>query len=110
MANILFAKSFAEHMSGIGASQVTAVSLHPGVIGTSLWKEIPSFIMWFLPSFIFDKTIPQGAATTVFACVSPRVAQADYRGAYLSDCDVKLPSGDATSVSVRYVAYEQCCM
>lgn len=87
-----------------GTPQVTAVSLHPGVIGTGLWKQIPSFIMWFLPTFIFDKSIPQGAATTVFACVSPKIAQDDYRGAYLSDCDVKLPNANACDVTLRYVS------
>ena len=32
------------------------------------------------------KTIPQGAATTVWACVAPRVSTESMRGAFLADC------------------------
>lgn len=42
--------------------------------------------------FIKDKTIPQGAATTLYACVCPRVGVDDMRGAYLVDCARQLPT------------------
>ena len=37
--------------------------------------------------FVMDKTIPEGAATTVWACVAPEITTDDYRGAYLADCE-----------------------
>jgi len=33
-----------------------------------------------------DKNIVQGASTTAWACVAPRVRDDDMRGAYLVDC------------------------
>ena len=42
-----------------------------------------------------QKSIPQGAATTVFACVAPGVGTEGVRGAYLEDCRASLPSTKA---------------
>lgn len=45
-----------------------------------------------LGGFIKDKTVPQGAATTVFACVCPRIGTEGLRGAYLKDCSPAPPT------------------
>lgn len=45
-----------------------------------------------LKHFVQDKNIPQGAATTVWACVAPRGSTDSMRGAYLSDCGPILPN------------------
>ena len=42
--------------------------------------------------FVQDKTIPQGAATTVWACVAPKVSTDGVRGAYCADCGPILPN------------------
>ena len=47
--------------------------------------------------FLQDKTIPQGAATTVYACVAPEFSDVMRAGAYLSDCKVAVPSAQARS-------------
>ena len=62
---------------------------------------LPSVASWFnslLLPFLKDKTIPQGAATTVYACVAPDL-EGMRAGAYLSDCKVELPSALARSQS-----------
>lgn len=48
-----------------------------------------------------DKSIPQGAATTLFACIAAEVVERDdaYRGAFLSDCRVSTPSTTAQDAS-----------
>ena len=46
-------------------------------------------------SVIADKTIPQGAATQVFACVSPRINDDDMRGVYLDNTVAVRPSSYA---------------
>jgi NAD(P)-dependent dehydrogenase (short-subunit alcohol dehydrogenase family) len=100
-ANLLFAKSVAErHAEG---SKVTAVSVHPGVIRTPLWRHIPgaSFGAGLFVSLFADKSIEQGAATTVYACLAPECARPDYAGAYLSDCSVAVPSADGRDASLR---------
>ncbi len=43
-------------------------------------------------NFVQDKTIPQGAATTIYGCVCPRVGTEGMRGAYLSDCGEIAPN------------------
>lgn len=41
-----------------------------------------------------DKTIPQGASTTVWGCVATEITEDDnkFRGAYLADCNYKEPT------------------
>lgn len=87
LANLLFAKGLADRLKGTG---ITAVSVHPGVIATNLWRQ--SFINRILGKFIKNKSIPQGAATTIYACVAPRVDTDGLRGAYLSDCGSVAPN------------------
>ena len=87
-------------MKSSGSPQVTSVSLHPGVIKSKLWQNVPSIITNFI-TFWFDKSIPQGAATTVWACLSPRILNEDFRGAYLSDCDAVAPSDTASDPKLR---------
>lgn len=88
-ANLLFAKSLADKLK-VKNDKVTAVSVHPGVIQTNLFNK--SFLNRLISWFIADKTIPQGAATTVYACVAPRISLPDMRGAYLRDCGPYPPS------------------
>lgn len=91
LANILFAKSLSDKLKG---SQATAVSLHPGVVMTNLYQSLPPAFS-FISSFFADKTIPQGASTTVWACLDPSISKEDgdgMRGAYLVDCARANPS------------------
>jgi NAD(P)-dependent dehydrogenase (short-subunit alcohol dehydrogenase family) len=89
-ANLLFAKALADRLGAGGYPHLTAVSVHPGVIRTNLWRA--SWVNRILGFLAKDKTIPQGAATTVWACVCPRVMTEGLRGAYLSDCSPISPS------------------
>lgn len=42
-----------------------------------------------------DKTIPMGAATTVFGLLCPELNSASCNGCYLSDCKITDPSAEA---------------
>jgi hypothetical protein len=53
----------------------------------SFFNRIASWI-------VAGKTIPQGAATTVWACVAPQVDKEDMQGAYLDNCKAVAPSTD----------------
>lgn len=81
LANLLFAKELADRLEN---SPATAVAVHPGVIQTNLWRA--SLLNRVIGSVIGSKSIPQGAATTVWACVAPRAGTQGIRGAYLVDC------------------------
>jgi len=102
--NLLYAKSLAEKLRERG-SKATAFSVHPGVIRTNLWREPQGGVSFLgldkllanaLPRLIADKSIPQGAATTLFACLAPRL-ETSYAGAYFADCDVATPNRAITT-------------
>lgn len=92
------------------ASGVKAYSLHPGSVnGTELGREAP--VTMFQEMGTFDesgkikpevaarlKTIPQGAATTVWCATSP--ALEDKGGVYCEDCDIAVP--DLGQIVHRY--------
>lgn len=86
LANILFAKALAKRLP----ETVTAVSLHPGVIRTPLWRNLGRVGGFLVSRFLADKSIPQGAATTVWAAVAPSVPC----GEYLDDCAVASKRSD----------------
>lgn len=99
LANILFAKELADRLKEQGKDHVTAVAVHPGVIQTNLWRA--SLFNRIVGSVVKSKNIPQGAATTVYACVAPRVSTEGMRGAYLNDCGPAEPTDKAQSKELR---------
>ncbi len=88
-ANVLYAVALDRRLAARG---VRAAAVHPGVIQTELGRYLtPELIAQMMPSgsaqtgFVF-KTIPQGAATSVWSAV---VAPADAVGGhYCEDCHV----------------------
>lgn len=52
------------------------------------------------------KSIPQGAATTVWACVSPEAGSEKLRGRYLEDCGPKTPSRNAIDSKTSEALWE----
>jgi NAD(P)-dependent dehydrogenase (short-subunit alcohol dehydrogenase family) len=99
MANLLWAKGLALDFEKKGLTRITVVSVHPGVIKTALWNQSPVNRLFSL--FVGDRDIPQGAASTVWAAVCPRVAEPDMRGAYISDCGPAKPNALALSDEAR---------
>lgn len=95
-ANIAFAHELTRRCKAAG-SAVEAFSLHPGVIDTNLGKHLSSvsqvLLRWAikLRAVPSAKSIPQGAATTVYAALAPELAGRG--GAYLDSCGEKLPVG-----------------
>lgn len=82
LANLLFARALSRRIP----QSVCAV--HPGVIATGLGRHLPSPIQSLLNLIgpLFLKSIPEGAATQVWAAVHPATAQ--LRGHYLADCNL----------------------
>ena len=79
-----------------GKTGIQSVSLHPGVISTSLWQYIPKLLRP-LTRLIADKTVEQGAATSVYCCLADGLQGA----AYYSDCNVAQPTSTAEDVVLR---------
>jgi WW domain-containing oxidoreductase len=85
MANLLFAKELARRLKG---GKQTAFAVHPGVIRTSLSRNMSPVVQGLFNSVggLFTKTIPEGAATETFCAVNP--AAIPFNGEYLADCNV----------------------
>jgi WW domain-containing oxidoreductase len=85
LANLLFARSLARRLGGTGR---TANAVHPGVIATNLTRHMNPLMqgVWAASAPLFLKSVPQGAATQVWAAVHPDAAA--LRGEYLADCNV----------------------
>lgn len=72
LANILHVRGLQKHYP-----QITATSVHPGVVGTDLFnsfKESNATIGWLLNgvSGFFMKTVAQGAQSQLWACAAPK--------------------------------------
>ncbi|XP_076625366.1 retinol dehydrogenase 14 [Colletes latitarsis] len=82
-ANIVFALELARRLEGSG---VTANCLHPGLMNTGIWKNVPPPVSWLLNFILntFCKTPEQGAQTTIHLAVSDEVD--GISGKYFSDC------------------------
>ena len=88
LANLLFAKELSRRFAG---SKRTANAVHPGVIQTGISRSANPVVQLALAvaSPLVLKTIPQGAATQVWAAANPTV---HVSGEYLSDCNVGKPN------------------
>ena len=82
--------------------RLLSLSVHPGVIQTDLSRHVvPALLEAMRASFeergIQMKSVPQGAATSVWAATSD--ALLDHSGAYLSDCQVAEPMSAENAAS-----------
>ena len=76
------------------ADRFLALSVHPGVIETDLMRHLPPALFESMREAIRhdgvkEKTVQQGAATSVWAATAPELS--DHGGAYLADCQIAEP-------------------
>ncbi len=87
LMNLMFARELNRRQAKNG---IVANALHPGVIATELARDqsLP-FMLLGIFALPFMKSVPRGAATSVYVATSP-----DYRergGLFFSDCQEKKP-------------------
>jgi len=82
LANILFARALASRYQ---SKQITAYSLHPGVIKTNLTHDIP--LSGVVSKIMRTKTVGQGAATSIYCAVKSDLE--NQTGKYFSDSTVQ---------------------
>ncbi|XP_066905143.1 retinol dehydrogenase 14 [Halyomorpha halys] len=82
-ANILFSLELAHRLQGTG---VTANCLHPGLIDSGIWRNVPCplNIPLKIIAKLFFKTPEEGAQTTIHLAISDEVNEAN--GKYFMDC------------------------
>ncbi|HTC44180.1 MAG TPA: SDR family oxidoreductase [Steroidobacteraceae bacterium] len=82
LANILFTRALAKRLD---ATQVTANCLHPGLVRTSIARDMPAFGRALFNLFAkFARSPAQGAQTLIYLATSPEVQGAS--GGYYVDC------------------------
>ncbi|XP_017304137.1 uncharacterized protein LOC103520502 [Diaphorina citri] len=90
-ANIMFSLELARRLEGSG---VTVNCLHPGMIDSGIWRNVPFPLNLPLQLIVktFFKTPEQGAQTSIYLAVSKEVEGVS--GKYFSDCkETSLSSG-----------------
>jgi len=79
LANILFTRELAQRLTGTG---VTANCLHPGPVGTNLFRGLPKFLQTIIKLVTIS---PQrGARTSIYLASSPAVEE--ITGKYFASC------------------------
>jgi retinol dehydrogenase 12 len=89
LCNVLFAAELGRRLAG---SDVTAYSLHPGVVASEIWRRVPWPVRQIMTSRML--TIEQGARTSLYCATSPEVTGDS--GKYFDKCQVTEPSKAVT--------------
>ena len=85
LANVLFSAELGRRLAGTG---VATYSLHPGVVASDVWREVPALIRPLIKLLMISTE--EGAATTLYCATSPDVS--GETGLYYDKCRVKAPS------------------
>lgn len=95
-ANIYFTLELARRLEG---SRVTVNCLHPGMIDSGIWRNVPVPLNWPLKLIVklFFKTPLQGCQTSVYLACSDEVS--NVTGRYFMDCKERSLTRGATDMS-----------
>jgi NAD(P)-dependent dehydrogenase (short-subunit alcohol dehydrogenase family) len=69
LANILFTRELARRLAN---TRITVNCLHPGVVGTQIFRNLPKPIEWLVKAFALSPE--KGAQTSLYLASSPEVA------------------------------------
>ena len=100
LANVLFTKELARGKAGEG---VRSYALHPGVVASDAWRQIPQPFRWLMKLGMISNE--DGAKTTLFCATSPEAA-AD-NGLYYDTSQPKRPSKLAEDEGLAKKLWEQ---
>jgi retinol dehydrogenase-12 len=94
LCNVLFSAELGRRLDGTG---VTTYALHPGVVASDIWRQVP----WPVRPLITRRllTTEQGAATSLYCATSPELAQVS--GRYYDTCAERAASGVAAPELAR---------
>jgi retinol dehydrogenase-12 len=90
LCNVLFTQELARRLAGTG---VTSYSLHPGVVGSDIWRRVPWPVRPLLTRRML--TVDQGAQTSLYCATSPQLAEVSAR--YYDNCAEREPNPVATA-------------
>ncbi len=98
LANALFTRALAKRLPG----GMAAFAVHPGIVVTNITQglRLPGIIVSAFRTIgpMLFKVASQGAATTVYAALSPELAGKS--GAYLADCAIAETNADGSDLEL----------
>ncbi|RYZ03965.1 MAG: SDR family oxidoreductase [Myxococcales bacterium] len=100
LANVLHAKELARRY---GERGLHAYSLHPGVIASDVWRQIPQPFRWLMMRSMISNA--EGAQTTLHCATSTEVASDN--GLYYDESRVKEPSASAQDPQLARELWER---
>lgn len=74
LCNVLFTRELARRLEGSG---VTTYALHPGVIASDIWREVPSLVRPLIK--LFMRSSEEGARTSLKCATAPELASSTGR-------------------------------
>lgn len=95
LSNVLFTEQLAKNLEEDGVTNVTTVSLHPGVVRTELGRYMFDgkpfakllTLLMFPVFWLCTKTPLQGSQTSLHCCLAP--VESLKNGKYYADCKIK---------------------
>lgn len=100
LANVLFTRELARR---IGPSGVHSYALHPGVVASAIWRNVPWPVRPLIERFMISPE--EGAKTSLYCATSPDVASDD--GLYYDQCRERKPSRVARDDSLARELWEK---
>lgn len=89
LCNVLFTQELARRLEG---SDVTAYAVHPGVVASNIWRQVPWPIRPIALRFMI--TVEEGARCSIHCATAPGIEPLS--GGYFERCEPKEPSAVAT--------------
>lgn len=90
-ANVLFTIELAKRLRAMGITNITVNCLHPGVVRTEIFRDIPFpfNLLWNIITILFMKTLQQGIQTILYCALSTELDSVS--GKYFRDCKEATP-------------------
>lgn len=87
LANVLFNAELARRTQGKG---ITSYAVHPGLIASDVWRNVPQPFRWLMINLLPMKSVDEGAENTAFCASAPALAA--HTGLYYHDLEPREPS------------------
>jgi NAD(P)-dependent dehydrogenase (short-subunit alcohol dehydrogenase family) len=85
LMNVLHAKELARRLSD---TRITTYALHPGVVASDIWRELPRPVQWVMKRFMISNE--EGARTSLYCATAPELSTSS--GRYYDKCQDVQPS------------------
>jgi dehydrogenase/reductase SDR family protein 13 len=100
LMNVLHAKELARRLAG---TRITTYSLHPGVVASDFWRELPGPVQWLLKLRMISNE--EGALTPLYCATAPELSTSS--GRYYARCREVQPSRLALDAGLARDLYDR---